>query len=379
MILKKTLCSLAVLGAFAAGSAQAQTSVTLYGIIDAGFMSQNNSGGTPSAGRATAFVDGQILPSIYGFKGTEDLGGGLKAGFNLEGGFNAGNGTHNSPGVYQTQMFGREAKVTLEGDWGTIGAGMQVDPGIVAAIATEPRGMTDSFSMLEFWIMSTLENNIAGGGSLQGGIFDQNALTYTYAKNGLYVGLEYGFGGVAGNTSANSTESIGVSYNYAGFVVSGSYAKDQNSNPLVGGTSSQIQVFGAGYDFGNVAVRGQYGEYKSAYINGSSTTGTDIKSWGVGVDWKTSVQNKVNLSYYDAKDDGVAPTAGGKTTEIALLDIYALSKHTQLYAQYANVKADLNAGVSAALGGIYVTPAGGLTATAGQTTNFFGVGIQHEF
>src|SRR6516164_7887563 len=99
MILKKTLCSLAVLAAFAAGSAQAQTSVTLYGIIDAGFMSQSNSG-TASAGRTTSFVDGQILPSIYGMKGTEDLGGGLSAGFNLEGGFNAGNGTHNSPGLY---------------------------------------------------------------------------------------------------------------------------------------------------------------------------------------------------------------------------------------------------------------------------------------
>jgi predicted porin len=121
MILKKTLCSALVLGAFAS-VAHAQSSVTVYGIIDASVISQSSSG-NPNAGRTTAFVDGPLLPSIYGFKGTEDLGGGLTAGFNLEGGFNSGNGTHMSPGVYQTQLFGREAKVTLGGDWGTFGAG----------------------------------------------------------------------------------------------------------------------------------------------------------------------------------------------------------------------------------------------------------------
>jgi len=372
MILKKTLCSLMVLGAFAS-AAQAQTSVTVYGIIDAAIMTQSNTG-SPSKGRTTSFVDGSILPSVYGFKGTEDLGDGLKAGFNLEGGFNSGNGTHNSPGVYQTQLFGREAKVTLGGEWGTVGAGMQVDPGIIASIATEPRGLTDSFSMLEYWILATVGNNLAGGGSLQGGIFDQNSLTYTYTKNGLYIGAEYGFGGVAGNTSANSTESVGVSYSIAGFVGSASFAKANNSNPTVGGTGSQIDVFGLGYDFGNVAVRGQYGEFKSNYIGGS-TAASDVKAWGVGVDWKTSVGNKVNVAYYSAKDDGII--GGGKTTELALMDIYALSKHTQVYAELTSVKADANAGLSAAIGGVYVPE--GSTAPAGLTTTFFGVGIQHAF
>ncbi|MBV8635306.1 MAG: porin [Burkholderiaceae bacterium] len=372
MILKKTLCSLAILAAFASGSAHAQSSVTLYGIVDAGIMTQNNSG-TPSAGRTTSFVDAQILPSVYGMKGTEDLGDGLKAGFNLEGGFNVGNGTHNSPGVYQTQIFGREAKVTLGGEWGTVGAGLQVDPGIIASIATEPRGLTDSFSMLEYWILATVGNNTAGGGALQGGIFDQNSVTYTYTKNGLYVGLEYGFGGVAGNNSANRTESIGVSYSLAGFVASGSYAKANNANPADGGTSSQIDVFGLGYDFGNVALRGQYGEFKSNYVGGNAAS--DVKSWGVGVDWKTSIGNKINLSYYDAKDDGII--GGGKTTEIALLDVLALSKRTQLYGQFAIVKADANAGISSFIGGV-----GAYTAavnSAGNTTNYFGFGLQHEF
>ena len=373
MILKKTLCSLAVLGAFAAaGSAQAQSSVTLYGIIDAGFMTQNNSG-TPSAGRTTGFVDGQLLPSIYGMKGSEDIGDGMKVGFNLEGGFNAGNGTHNSPGVYQSQIFGREAKVTLGGDWGTVGAGMQVDPGIIASIATEPRGLADSFSMLEYWIMATVGNNQAGGGALGGGIFDQNALTYTYTHSGLYVGVEYGFGGIAGSTSANQTESVGVSYSYAGFVVSGSYAKANGLSTTNTTTSSQIGVFGLGYDFGNFAVRGQYGEFKSPNI----IPGSDVKAWGVGFDWKTSIGNKINLSYYDAKDQGKNPAAGGSTTQLALLDIYALSKHTQVYGQVVQVDADKNAGASSVIGGVGAYTAA--KASVGNNTTYFGVGLQHAF
>jgi len=374
--MKKSLLALAVLGAFAT-AAQADSSVTVFGIIDAGFMTNNNSAG---GGRTTGYQDAQMLPSIYGFKGKEDLGGGLSAGFVLEGGFNSSNGEHNSPGVYQSQVFGREAKVTLGGDWGTIGAGQQVDPGLVASIGTEPRGMTDSFSMLEYWIIATIDDNGGLGGtsgSLTGGIFDVNSLTYTYAKNGLYIGVEYGFGGVAGNTSAGSTKSIGVSYTHAGFAVSGSYAKSDTLDPtgLTGG-ASEIEVFGLGYDFGPVALRGQYGEFKSGGLGGlaGGDYSSDIKSWGLGLDWKIAPSNKMNFSYYDAKDDAVG--AGGKTRVFALMDTYSLSKRTSIYGQIAEVHADATAGLSSVIGGVYTTA--GLLAGAGST-NYVGVGIQHSF
>ncbi len=379
--MKKSLYSFIALSALAS-VAHAQSSVTLYGIIDASVMTQSKTGGTGAGGRVTSFVDAPILPSIYGFKGTEDLGGGLSAGFNLEGGFNAGNGTHNSPGVTQNNIFGREAKVTLSGaDWGSVGAGLQVDPALIASISTEPRGLTDSFSMLEYWILATVFNgsglNPAGATSLQGGIFDNNSLTYTYAKNGLYLGLEYGFGGVAGSTSANSTESIGASYSKAGFIVSGSYAKNNNANPAIGGSSSQIGVVGLGYDFGAFAVRGQYGAFRSSAgaLLGVANATSDVQSWGVGLDWKPSAANKINISYYDAKDTGAS--FGGKTSEIALLDIYSLSKRTQIYGQLVDVKADANAGVSAGIGGVYVPS--GFFSSAGTSTLYFGVGVQHSF
>jgi len=405
--MKKSLVALAVFGAFS-GLAQADgSSVTLYGIVDAGFMTQSKTPaaasayttapagtlpGTLSGGSATGFVDGQILPSIYGIKGTDDLGGGMKAGFQLEGGLSTSNGTHNSPGVLQSQIFGREAKVTLGGDWGTIGAGLQVDPALVAAIGTEARGMTDSLSSLEHWIIGTFLNGSVApatgsgvGVSLQGGIFDANSLSYTYAGNGLYVGALYGFGGIAGSTSANRQLSLGVSYNIAGFTVAGGYVNDKAATvaPAYTGNSSVIDHIGVGYAVGPFAVRLQYAEFK--YNNSLLiSNGDDVKDIGLGFDWSAGA-NKLNLALYRSKDSGgaaasiVGYTTGGKTNEIALLDTYSLSKRTSVFGQLASVKADSNAGDSAALGGIYTTTAGGLAAVAGVSTVFFGVGVQHTF
>ncbi|HUN93411.1 MAG TPA: porin [Burkholderiaceae bacterium] len=356
----------------ASAGAYAQSSVTVYGIVDAGVMSQSKTGATGTGGRDTAFVDAQMLPSIYGFKGSEDLGGGLKAGFQLEGGFNTGNGSHNSPGVYQNQLFGREAKVTLGGEWGSVGLGLQVDPALIAAIGTEPRGMTDSLSSLESWILATVGNSSASSNtSLQGGIFDSNSVTYTYSGNGLFAGVEYGFGGIAGSTSANSTASIGLSYTMAGFTGSAGYAEAKNANAAVGGKSSGIDFVGLGYSIGMFAVRAQYGDFKT-YDPTSGAQASNVKDLGIGFDLKTGA-NKVNLAYYDSKDS----VAGGKTKEIALADFYSLSKRTELYAQIASVKADANAGLSAALGGVYVPS--GLTASAGVTTTYIGLGVQHLF
>ncbi|MBV8634426.1 MAG: hypothetical protein JO002_08060, partial [Burkholderiaceae bacterium] len=95
------------------------------------------------------------------------------------------------------------------------------------------------------------------------------------------------------------------------------------------------------------------------------------------VDWHTSAANKLNLSYYDAKDQGANPAAGGKTTQLALLDVYSLSKHTQVFAQMARVDADANAGASDAIGGVGAFTAA--RASAGNNTFYIGMGVQHAF
>jgi len=384
--MKKSLVALAVLGAFS-GLAFADGNVTVSGSIDAGVMSVSKSGTNGNGGSVLGFQDAQLAPSTYGLHGTEDLGGGLKAGFDLVGGFNAGSGTHNSPGVYQSQMFGEEANVSLSGSWGKFTAGLQVDPAFIAAIATEPRGMTDSLSSIEYWIVATAFNGAAGPGlggtavtgtSLQGGLFDQNAISYSIAANGFSLGLLYGFGGVAGSTAANSQTSIGASYSNSGFTVSAGYVVDKANvaatatTPAYTGTNSQIDFIGVAYAFAPFDVKVQYGEFKSQY-NTAGTNADDIKNWGIGLDWKSGANN-VNLSYYDAKDNGAG--LGGSTKEIGLLDTYSLSKRTTVYGQIASVKVNNNAGESSFIELVYTPdPAAAVNAS----TAFIGIGMRHTF
>jgi predicted porin len=412
--MKKQLIALSVCGAFCGLAHADGSSVTVYGIIDAGIMTQSHAGNVivPGASgapptiqpgdRATGFVDGQMAPSIYGIKGSEDLGGGLKASFDLEGGFNSGNGVHNSQDN-NNQIFGRQAWVALGADWGTVTAGLQVDPAFIAAIATDPRAMTDSLSSLGFWINATLNNGggASNGQGLQGGIFDNNAVSYTYEGNGLYVGALYGIGGVAGASSNNAQYSIGASYTVQGFVVAAGYVEDKAASPnlpaVYTGPNSKIAHGGLGYSVGPWAVRAQYADFKYGYTDAlfatiGNTPRDDVKVYGIGGDWKSGA-NTVNLSFYDAKDNGGGVNAlgfqtvgtisgyptGESSKEIALMDTYSLSKRTSVYAQVADVKVDQRAGDSAGFSSAYMTAAGGLMNSANTTTTFFGFGIQHSF
>ena len=115
--MKKSLLALAVLGAFA-GVASAQSSVTLYGTVDLSAKYVKNDG---SARRVSLSQDG-INSSQLGFKGVEDLGGGLKAGFVLLAGVNADTGTTNA------QFFNRRATVSLMGGFGEVRLGRDYTP-----------------------------------------------------------------------------------------------------------------------------------------------------------------------------------------------------------------------------------------------------------
>ena len=106
--MKRHAIALGVLGLFS-GWAQAQSSVTLYGVVD---LAVERVKGATSLVRLTS---GQQQGSRWGLRGVEDLGGGLKASFVLESGFNADAGTSGQGG----RLFGRQAFLGLGGDWGT--------------------------------------------------------------------------------------------------------------------------------------------------------------------------------------------------------------------------------------------------------------------
>src|SRR5208282_6343660 len=167
--MKKLVIAAAVLGAFA-GTAQAQSSVTLFGVVDTGLthISSNNvsngAGGTESANR-TFQSDSGINSDRLGFRGTEDLGGGLKAGFWLEAGFNPesgsgsttslGNGAEASSATGGGGLtFNRRSTVSLIGqNWGEVRMGRDYVPTFWNSANTDPFGYNGIAEVASYFIV----------------------------------------------------------------------------------------------------------------------------------------------------------------------------------------------------------------------------------
>ncbi|HJV85406.1 MAG TPA: porin [Noviherbaspirillum sp.] len=165
-----------LVGVLCQAQAQARSdSVAIYGLIDSGVEHVTNVGPTRDGLTRVPTITGS-LPSRIGFRGTEDLGGGLKAVFTLENGFGPDNGTAGQGG----RLFGRQAFVGLSGSWGTVSLGRQ-------------------YTML-FWSLldsDVLGPNVYGSGSIDSYIPNaraDNALGYRGSFNGVTVGVTYSLG-----------------------------------------------------------------------------------------------------------------------------------------------------------------------------------------
>ncbi|CAE6754155.1 porin [Paraburkholderia domus] len=193
--MKKSLLALAALGAFA-GVAHAQSSVTLYGIIDEGFNINTNSGGKHLYNLSSGVLQG----SRFGLRGTEDLGGGLKAIFVLENGFDVNTGKLGQGGL----MFGRQAYVGLSSQFGTVTLGRQYDSVVDYVGPLEAGDQWGGYIAAHPGDVDNFNNAYR----------TNNTVKYTSANyNGLTFGGTYSFGGQAGNFSGNQIWSLGAGYN----------------------------------------------------------------------------------------------------------------------------------------------------------------------
>lgn len=245
--MKKTLIVAALSGVFAT-AAHAQSSVTLYGLIDAGITYTNNQGGHSAWSQSTGSVNG----SRWGLRGAEDLGGGLKAIFVLENGFGINNGTLKQNG----REFGRQAFVGLSHEqYGALTLGRQYDS-VVDYLG--PLSLTGTqFGGTQF--AHPFDND-----NLNNSFRINNAVKYTSVNwAGLKFGALYGFSN--NNQFANNRAySAGVSYSYAGFNIGAGYLQlNNNFGPTVSNASGAValdntfvgkrqRVFGGGlnYTFG---------------------------------------------------------------------------------------------------------------------------------
>lgn len=268
MKMKKTSVALLALGAFA-GAAHAQSSVTLYGIVDTGLLFNNNVKGLHE------YALSQGTSSRWGLKGTEDLGGGLSAVFDLENGFTTGTGALSQGGL----EFGRKAFVGLSSkQWGTLTAGRQysVSNDLTASYAS---GADWAASGLGYGTRAADVDNVDTSNRIQ------NSIKYESPNyNGLQAGVLYSLGGVAGAFSQNSIWDAALSYSNGPISLGAGYtfvkdpyysffgnqgnsstpstaatgANDNMASKIFGGYASagseQIIVAGGSYAFGPATV-----------------------------------------------------------------------------------------------------------------------------
>ncbi|TDV39074.1 putative porin [Paraburkholderia caballeronis] len=221
--------------------AHAQSSVTLYGVLTGNVTYLNNAqtaattpGGRPRGGTQVAVLDGGTSgpsASRWGLKGIEDLGGGLKAIFNVEGGFSINNGAIGQGGT----LFGRQAWVGLSANrYGTVTLGRQSD---LAVDYVSP--------LLYAWYFGNMAIHPSDYDNLNFTHRINNAVKYASDSfGGFRFGALYSFGGVAGNVSQNQYWSTGVSYTGGSFALAASIINARNPNTSLYGTNANASATG---------------------------------------------------------------------------------------------------------------------------------------
>ncbi|SAL11884.1 porin [Caballeronia udeis] len=293
--MKKSLLALAALGTFA-GAAHAQSSVTLYGIVDAGFAYNNNSGGH----KLYETSAGNLQGDRWGLRGTEDLGGGLKALFVLENGFNAFSGKLGQGG----DEFGRQAYVGLSSQFGTVTLGRQYDSVVDYTGAFEVGSQWASFYAAHPGDLDNMNNSNRTNNSIK------------YASNnysGFTFGGLYSLGGVAGQFNRNQIFSAGVGYAQGPLQLGAGYFNVKNPNFSFFGNNSTSSTTGSNMTGSTVysgyatAKTQQVITAAGAYTFGAATVGatysnTQFKDLGqTGVTGATGQTTSGSAKFHNAE------------------------------------------------------------------------------
>jgi predicted porin len=365
-------------------AAHAQSSVTLYGVLDTGLLYQSTSAATfqPTArnlGHVYQLKDGGIYSSYWGLKGSEDIGGGYKITFKLQGTFNTTNGKSglsDTPGT--TALFNQFATIGVTGPFGTFDAGRQIIPMIYAMAETDVRGAQYFGSILTAWLGV---NQAAGwpGTSTNapiGALYDSNALVYTSPKfYGASLALEFAPGGVAGQFQGGTRESAVLKYSNYGLNLAAVYYDGHDTNPYpltypaapavpaTGLNNNRFYYFGAMYTISGFSVSASYAIGKNPAK--SNTADFEMASGGLG--YQFSPAFKITSGYYYLKDRN---NSANHSSEFAVGAEYNLSVRTKAYAQvgYVNNKGTMNQTI------IYGAP-----VAPGTSTTAAMVGIRHSF
>jgi predicted porin len=324
--MKKTLIALAVLAV--SGAAMAQSSVTLYGIADI-WVGSTKSG--VNAKSETQVGSGGFNGSRFGLKGSEDLGGGLKAVFKLEQGFDISNGTQSVPG----SAFGRQAFVGLEGGFGSVTLGnvwSAMDDVIGAGNGGFDSGAFSPLYSMTGSVHSTYQDR------------PRNAIKYATPNFGGFTAV-VAYGLDENPAVKQDIVDFNVAYGAGPLGVSVAYQVKNNT------TDTELLLLNGSYDLGVAKLLATYGQVE--------TGANKSRDYQFGVDVPLSSALTLSGSFAQTRDN--AALGDGKRTGYGIAAKYSLSKRTFTYAGLRNVDAKNSAG------------------TKIGKENIYAVGVQHNF
>nr|WP_256927780.1 porin [Caballeronia sordidicola] len=344
-------------GFFASVEAYSQSSVTLYGVVDQSIRYTTSADAENKS--SVQLTNGAITNSRWGLKGSEDLGGNLKAFFALEDGFEP------QSGQVDGALFGRKAYVGLSNEIGSVKLGRQ-DSEAFTFYGSKFDPLTVANYVATEWPFFLSEGRV------------NNTVNYDGRFSGLDIGASYGFGQQAGSLSANSYWGAHASYTQAQFAIGTVYQQfrdTQSHTQEMWGASARYTLGLAELYLGYLGGSDATGVLDKELLNNPSRTviyGSYVTNPRrdlivyTGVDYQVTPTVEIRSAfYYDSMKNvnGLSGNSGKRYTGVVVAE-YSLSKATQVYAtaDYNEVK-----------GGAY-TELPGKSNSAGLA-----VGLRHSF
>jgi predicted porin len=383
--MKKSLIALAVLAA--AGAASAQSSVTLFGVVDATVAFGKGDGGDK-----VSLTNSGYNSSRLGFRGTEDLGGGMSASFWLEAGVNNDNGSGANTSTNNTTAgatggggltFNRRSTVSLAGNWGELRLGRDYVPNfwnltVFDPFGTNGVGTTQTLNGVGLAINPFTGTALASaqpGGFYPTQVRASNSIGYFLPRNmgGFYGQVQYFTGEFADNV-ANDEEGSGWGgrFGYAAgpFNVAIAYGQTE-INPTIGTVAAAGDIktwnIGGQWDFGVAKLMGQYSQ-DNLDVGAAEVEG---KGWLIGALVPVGA-GEIRVAYSEYMLESNVAAFGGnepKSQKLAVGYVHNLSKRTALYTTYAYVRN--RDGATSALNGS--------TVNNNSSSSGFDLGIRHSF
>ncbi len=348
--MKKSLIALAVLAA--SGAAMAQSSVTLFGVVDATYAY-----GSGSVSNKSQLTNSGLTSSRLGFRGVEDLGGGLAASFWLEAGLNNDNGTGsvtntNNQAATSTGgglTFNRRSTVSLNGGFGEVRLGRDYTPQFWNLVVFDP------FGVVGVGNTQTLNSSLGGPTTIRA----SNSIGYFLPGNlgGFYGQAQYYMGENLSN-AANKKDGNGLALRagYANGPINVALAFSETK--FIAGNIKAVNL-GGSYDLGVAKIMAHYNQDKiSGGADGTGFLIGGLVPMGAG---------EIRLAYSTYKIDTVG--ADPRSNKIALGYVHNLSKRTALYTTVARV-GNKNGAASALNGSV---------TAAGRNSTGYDIGIRHSF